>query len=59
VPIGPSGELAELSEQASQVVGAFARRRPLVSGQEARKRIVVCLAAEQSLREEREIALRF
>jgi hypothetical protein len=30
-----------------------------VSGEEARKRIVVCLAAERSLREGREIALSF
>ncbi len=52
-----SGELVELHEQARQVVDAFARRRPLVSGEEARKRIAVCLAAEQSLREGREIAL--
>lgn len=59
VPVGPSGELVELSEQARQVVGALTRRRPLFSGEEARKRIVVCLAAEQSLREGREIALRF
>ncbi len=59
VPVGPSGELVELSEQARQVVGAFAQRRPLCAGEEARKRIVVCLAAEESLREGREIALRF
>lgn len=59
VSIGPSGELAELSEQARQVVTAFRERRPLLSGQEARKRIVVCLAAEHSLREGREVALRF
>lgn len=59
VPVGPSGELVELSEQARQVVAALGQRRPLVGGEEARKRIVVCLAAEQSLREGREIALRF
>jgi myo-inositol 2-dehydrogenase/D-chiro-inositol 1-dehydrogenase len=59
VPVERSGELVELEEQARQVVTAFAERRPLVSGEEARKRIVVCLAAEQSLREGREIALRF
>ena len=51
VPVGPSGELVELTEQAP--------RRPLLSGEEVRKRIVVCLAAEASLREGREIALRF
>ena len=54
-----SGELVELGEQARQVVAAFAERRPLLSGEEARKRIVVCLAAERSLQEGREIALRF
>ena len=59
VPVGPSGELVELSEQARQLVPAFAARRPLLSGEEARKRIVVCVAAEASLREGREIALRF
>src|SRR5438034_1597456 len=59
VPVERSGELVELEEQARQVVTAFAERRLLVSGAEARKRIVVCLAAEQSLREAREIPLRF
>ena len=59
VPVEHSGELVELRVQAREVVGAFTRRRALVSGEEARKRIVVCLAAEQSLREGREIALRF
>jgi len=59
VPVERSGELVELGAQARQVVAAFAERRPLLAGEEARKRIVVCLAAEQSLREGREIALRF
>ena len=59
MPVERSGELVELEEQARQVVTAFAERRVLVSGEEARKRIVVCLAAEQSLREAREIPLRF
>ena len=59
VPVERSGELVELEEQARQVVSAFTQRRPLVSGEEARKRIVVCLAAERSLREGREIALSF
>jgi predicted dehydrogenase len=49
----------ELEEQARQVVRAFARREALVSGEEARKRIAVCLAAERSLREGREVALVF
>jgi len=59
VPVGPSGELAELSEQARQTVAAFRDRRPLVRGEDARKRVAVCLAAEQSLRESRQITLRF
>ena len=59
VPVQHSGELVELRVQAREVVGALAQRRPLVSGEEARKRVVVCLAAEESLREGREIALRF
>jgi len=59
VPAGPSGELVELGEQGRQVVAAFAERRPLLGGEEARKRIVVCLAAEESLRDGREVALRF
>jgi myo-inositol 2-dehydrogenase/D-chiro-inositol 1-dehydrogenase len=59
VPVLASGELVELEEQARQVVTAFARREALLSGEEARKRIVVCLAAERSLRERREVALVF
>ena len=34
-------------------------RRPLVSGEEARKRVIVCVEAERSLREGREISLAF
>ncbi len=55
----PSGELFELEEELKQVVAAFRTRRPIVSGEEARKRVSVCLAAERSLLEEREIALTF
>jgi myo-inositol 2-dehydrogenase/D-chiro-inositol 1-dehydrogenase len=59
IPVERSGELVELGEQARQVVDAFIRRRPLLSAEEARKRIVVCLAAERSLREGREVELEF
>jgi len=59
VPVDQSGEVVELAAQMREVVTAFAQRRPLLSGEEARKSIVVCLAAEQSLRENREITLRF
>ncbi|MBI1737462.1 MAG: Gfo/Idh/MocA family oxidoreductase [Candidatus Rokubacteria bacterium] len=59
LPVAASGELYELEEQVRQVVTAFRERRPLVSAGEARRPVAVCLAAEQSLREGREIALRW
>ena len=57
--LGPSGELFELAEEIRQTAVAFGERRPLVSGVEARKRVLVCLEAERSLREGRELGLRF
>jgi len=59
VELGASGELFELDEELRLVVDAFKAGRPMVSGEEARKRILVCLAAEQSLAEGREVPLRF
>jgi myo-inositol 2-dehydrogenase/D-chiro-inositol 1-dehydrogenase len=59
IPIAPSGELFELEEQLRQVVTAFAERRPLVSAEEARERVIVCLATERSLREGRAVDLLF
>jgi myo-inositol 2-dehydrogenase/D-chiro-inositol 1-dehydrogenase len=58
VPLAPSGELFELKEELARTVAAFRERRPLVSGEEARTRVIVCLEAERSLREGREVALR-
>ncbi len=55
----PSGELFELEEEVRKVVAAFTERRPIVSGEEARKRIIMCLEAERSLKEGREIPLEF
>lgn len=57
--LGDSGEVYELREELRQVVTAFRERRPLVSPEEARKRIVVCLEAERSVRENRVVALTF
>lgn len=54
-----SGEVFELEEQLRLTVHAFRERRPLVSGEEARKCVVLCVEAERSLREGREIALQF
>ena len=59
IPIERSGELFELEEELRQIVGAFRARRPLVSGEDARKRTIVCLAAERAAREGGEVALRF
>ena len=59
VPVDRSGEMVELDAQTRAVITAFAARRALLSGEEARKSVAMCLAAEQSLRENREIALRF
>jgi myo-inositol 2-dehydrogenase/D-chiro-inositol 1-dehydrogenase len=54
-----SGEVFELEEELAHVTTAFREGRTIVSGEEARKRIVVCLEAERSVREGREIALHF
>ncbi|NQU59039.1 MAG: Gfo/Idh/MocA family oxidoreductase [Rhodospirillales bacterium] len=55
----PSGELFELEEELVKVVEAFRTRRPIVSGEEARKRIIICLEAERSLKEGKEVQLAF
>lgn len=54
-----SGEVFELEEELASIVAAFRERRPLVSGEEARKRVIVCVQAERSLREGRELPLTF
>jgi myo-inositol 2-dehydrogenase/D-chiro-inositol 1-dehydrogenase len=59
VTLAASGELFELETQLAQAVVAFRERRSLVSGEEARKRVIVCVEAERSLREGREIPLTF
>ena len=59
ITLGASGELFELETQLAQAVVAFRERRPLVSGEEARRRVIVCVEAERSLREGREIPLAF
>ena len=59
IPIERSGEVFELREQLARTVAAFDARRPLVTGEEARKRVIVCVEAERSLREGREMPLGF
>lgn len=59
VELGPSGEVFALEEEIAQTVRCFAAGKPLVSAEEARKRIIVCLEAERAVAEGREIALSF
>jgi myo-inositol 2-dehydrogenase/D-chiro-inositol 1-dehydrogenase len=59
VPLERSGEVFELEEELAHVTRAFREGRTIVSGEEARKRIVVCLEAERSVRDGREVALTF
>jgi myo-inositol 2-dehydrogenase/D-chiro-inositol 1-dehydrogenase len=58
-PIAISGEVYELEQQIRLTAQAFRERRPLVSSEEARKRVICCSEAERSVREDREIHLVF
>jgi myo-inositol 2-dehydrogenase / D-chiro-inositol 1-dehydrogenase len=57
--LGASGEVFELEEQIRRTVEAFRARCTLVSGEVARKPVVVCLEAERSAAEGRQIELSF
>lgn len=59
IPIERSGEVFELRDQLARTVTAFEGHRPLVTGEEAKKRVIMCVEAERSLREGREIPLVF
>jgi myo-inositol 2-dehydrogenase/D-chiro-inositol 1-dehydrogenase len=57
VAIERSGEVFELEMQAVAAVDAFRTGRPIVSAEEGRAAVALCLAAERSAREGREIAI--
>jgi myo-inositol 2-dehydrogenase/D-chiro-inositol 1-dehydrogenase len=57
IPLTVSGELFELEEQLRRVVPAFQERRALVTAEEARRAVAVCLAAERSMREGLEVSI--
>ena len=59
VALGKSGEVFELEEELAATVKGFETGKPLVSAEEARKCIIVCLEAERALAEGSEIALHF
>jgi len=52
-----SGEVYELTEQIRLTAEAFAVRRALVPASEARKRVMICIAAEEALSRGEEVAL--
>jgi len=52
-----SGEVYELTEQIRLTAEAFAARRALVPASEARKRVMICIAAEEALSRGEEVAL--
>jgi myo-inositol 2-dehydrogenase / D-chiro-inositol 1-dehydrogenase len=57
VPIEASGELFELEEQLRRTVDAVRERRPLVSAEEAKKAVALCLAVEEALKTGRDVSL--
>ena len=59
IRIAKSGEVYELTEQIRLTADAFGERRTLVPSTEARKRVMLCIEADRSLAENREIELNF
>jgi myo-inositol 2-dehydrogenase/D-chiro-inositol 1-dehydrogenase len=59
VPIEISGELFELQEEIKVAAELFFEGKPFYPAEQGRKVVIICLEAERSLRENREIRLRF
>jgi myo-inositol 2-dehydrogenase/D-chiro-inositol 1-dehydrogenase len=59
IELAMSGEVFDLEEEIRRTVAAFRKGEALVSAAESRKRVLVCLEAERSVAEKREIALEF
>lgn len=57
VPLSSDSEGFKLQSQINRIVVAFAEGRAPTPGEEARKRVVVCEAAQRSIREGAEIAI--
>ena len=57
LPVGASGELVELAAEIRYLSAAFARGETLVTAEEGRRAVRVCLEAERSLREGRAVDL--
>jgi myo-inositol 2-dehydrogenase/D-chiro-inositol 1-dehydrogenase len=58
VDLSASGEVFDLEEEIRQVVAAFRQGKTLVGAEESRKRVIVCLEAERSIRENKELSLK-
>jgi myo-inositol 2-dehydrogenase / D-chiro-inositol 1-dehydrogenase len=59
IPLEASGETVELEHQIALTADAFARAEALVSAAEARKSVIICLAAEEAAQTGAEIPLAF
>ena len=59
VPVEISGELFELQEEIKKAAALFVRGKAFYPPEDGRKVVIICLEAERSLRENREISLRF
>ena len=57
VPIEISGELFELQEEIKVAAQKFSEGKAFYPPEDGRKVVVICLEAERSLRENREVAL--
>lgn len=57
VPLETSGELFELEEQLRRTIDALRRRQPLVSADEARTAVAICLAVEEALKTGGDVSL--
>ncbi len=60
VPLeGKSGEVHELRELMKDVLTSIRTGKPLVSGEEGRKAVLICRLAEEAVRARKEIPIRF
>ncbi len=59
VPLSADSEGFKLQSQINRIIKAFELGHEPTPGEEARKRVVICLAAEQSLKEGQEVQLVF
>ena len=59
IPLESSGETVELEREIAMTAEAFAKGEPLVSAREARKSVIICLAADETARANADMFLKF